>query len=72
VWQIQIAASKVTLTEAFLQKKFNVKEPIATHRVNGYYKYTIGQFNSENEARAALKNYKTSSGNTGAFIVSYE
>lgn len=72
VWQIQIAASKVTLTDAFLQKKFNVKEPIATHRVNGYYKYTIGQFNSENEARAALKNYKTSSGNAGAFIVSYE
>ena len=71
-WQIQIAASKVSLSDSYLKNKFNINEIISTYRVNGYYKYTVKSFKNENEARAALINYKSQSGNTGAFVVSYE
>ncbi len=71
-WQIQIAAAKVNLSDEFLRNEFKLTEKIKIYRVNGYNKYTIGNYNSENEARAALKNYKADSGNTSAFVVSYE
>jgi hypothetical protein len=71
-WQIQVAAAKVSLSDAFLRNKFKVTETIKIYKVNGYNKYTIGNYNSENEARAALKNYKVDSGNSSAFVVSYE
>ncbi|MBN2237557.1 MAG: SPOR domain-containing protein [Bacteroidales bacterium] len=72
VWQVQFAASKVSLTDNYLKNKFNISETITTHRVDGYYKYTIGEYTNQSEARAALKNYKAQSGNEGAFVVSYE
>lgn len=72
VWQIQIAASKVSLSNQFLSEKFKVNEPIANYQVDGYIKYTIGNFKSLAAAKAALNTYKTNSGNSGAFLVSYE
>ncbi|RLD39411.1 MAG: hypothetical protein DRI74_00840 [Bacteroidetes bacterium] len=72
VWQIQFAAAKVNLSDEFLKNKFKIIETINVYKVNGYNKYTIGSYNNENEARAALKDYKAESGNTSAFIVSYE
>ncbi len=71
-WQIQIAASKTNMTTQNLNTKFKINEPIRTHRLNGYYKYTFGNYKSENEARDALRNYKAQTGNTEAFVVSYE
>lgn len=71
-WQIQIAASRVSLSEKYLENRFNIKEPINMYRVNGYYKYTIGNFKSEYEAKAALSKYKLRPNNLGAFLVSYE
>lgn len=71
-WQIQIAAAKVNLSETYLKDKFKVAETIRTYKINGYNKYTIGNYKTENEARAALKNYKAESGNTSAYVVSYE
>ena len=71
-WQIQFAASKVSLSNTYLKNKFNITESISTYKVNGYNKYTVGNYNNENEARAALKIFKEDSGNTSAFIVSYE
>lgn len=71
-WQIQFAAAKVNLSDKYLQDKFKVTELITLFKVNGYNKYTFGTYTNENEARAALKNYKAQSGNTSAFIVSYE
>lgn len=71
-WQIQVAASKTSLTDAYLKSKFEVNEPISVYQINGYYKYTIGNYTSENEARTSLKNYKLQTGNAGAFLVSYE
>lgn len=71
-WQIQFAAAKVSLSDSYLKDKFNITESISTYKVNGYNKYTVGNYNTENEARAALKTFKENSGNTSAFIVSYE
>jgi hypothetical protein len=70
--QIQIAASKVPLSDQFLKNKFNTNNPISMYRVNGYYKYTIGNYTTENKANDALIKYKLSSGNSGAFLVNYK
>ena len=70
-WQIQIAASKGSLTENYLKSSLKVNEPTSMHRINGYYKYTFGNYKSEYEAKVALNKYKAQSGNRGAFIVSY-
>ncbi len=71
-FQIQVAASRSSMTDQAVKNKFRINEPISTHRINGYYKYTFGKFNNDFEAKKALENYKSRSGNTGAFIVSYE
>ncbi len=71
-WQIQFAAAKVNLSEKYLKNKFKVIDPIHIFKVNEYNKYTIGSYSTESAARAALKDYKSQSGNTSAFIVSYE
>ncbi|MDA3906163.1 MAG: hypothetical protein PF484_08830 [Bacteroidales bacterium] len=70
-WQIQIAAAKSILTEQYLKNTLKVNEPISTHRIGGYYKYTFGNYKNEYEAKVALGNYKSQSGNAGAFIVKY-
>lgn len=70
--QIQIAASKIPLSDQFLKRKFNINNPISMYRVNGYYKYTIGNYTTENKAKEALIKYKLKSGNSGAFLVNYE
>lgn len=71
-WQIQVAASKSGISEQYLRNTLKVNESTVMHRINGYYKYTFGNYKSENEAKQALSIYKAQSGNTGAFIVSYE
>lgn len=68
-YRIQIAASKVPLKENILQK-FKA-EDIREIKINEYYKYTIGNFQNETEAMSGLEEYKNTSGNTGAFIVTY-
>ena len=68
-YRIQVAASKVKLSDKFL-KRFKAEE-IREIRINDYYKYTIGNYQNENEAQVGLDNYKSTSGNTGAFIVRY-
>lgn len=69
LFRIQIAASKVQLKESRLQefKAENIREILK----DGYYKYTIGSYQSEKEALSELKTYKSNSGNSGAFIVTY-
>lgn len=71
-WQIEILSSKDSLTEEYLKDKFRVEESVKTYVIDGYNVYTIGNYQSKDEARAALNNYKTQSGNQDAFIVSYE
>ncbi len=69
VYRIQVAASKVKLSDSKLVKfkADNIREIV----INGYYKYTIGNYSSEDDASQALDRYKSESGNTGAFIVTY-
>jgi len=69
IYRIQIAASKKKLSQKVLDqfKATNIREI----NIDGYYKYTIGNYESEKEAKAALKSYKTESGRVGAFVVTY-
>ena len=70
VYRIQIAASKVMLNDEFLSR-FNTEAEIREVKIDGYYKYTIGNYSKMNIANKALSDYKSNSGNTGAFIVTY-
>ena len=69
IYRIQIAASKVKLKDEIL-KSFKA-ENIREIKINDYYKYTIGNFKNRKEASEGLKEYKASSGNTAAFLVTY-
>lgn len=70
VFRIQIAASKVRLNNEFL-KRFNAETEIREIKIDGYYKYTIGNYSDMEEANEELTNYRNNSGNPGAFIVTY-
>lgn len=69
VYRIQIASSKVHLSDSYLAmfKAENIREV----SINGYYKYTIGEYKTEEEAEKQRGIYHKNSGNTGAFIVRY-
>lgn len=69
VYRIQIASSKVHLSSKILDtfKAENIREV----SVNGYYKYTIGTYQTVEEAERQRQIYHKNSGNTGAFIVTY-
>ena len=69
-YRIQIAASKVKLSEDFLER-FNTDADIREIIVDGYYKYTIGNYQSLKEAKEALRLYHENSSNTGSFLVTY-
>jgi len=70
VYRIQIAASKVKLSDAFLSR-FKAGVEIREVKIDAYYKYTIGSFSNMDVAEEELISYKIKSGNTGAFIVTY-
>lgn len=69
VYRIQIASSKVRLTQPYLTrfKADHIREVM----IKGYYKYTIGAYRTLEETESQMKVYHKSSGNTGAFIVTY-
>lgn len=69
-YRIQIAASKVKLSDDFLSR-FKTEDEIREIQLNGYYKYTIGNYSNMSAANKGLADYKKSSENTGAFIVTY-
>lgn len=70
IYRIQIAASKVKLSDSILEK-FKAETEIREIKINAYYKYTIGSFSNMEAAESELAEYKIRSGNTGAFIVTY-
>jgi hypothetical protein len=69
IYRIQVAASKVKLKDEILES-FKA-EDIREIKINDYYKYTIGNYKNRKEASKGLKEYKASSGNTAAFLVTY-
>ena len=69
VYRIQIASSKVQLSSEFL-KRFNADD-IRETKVNDYYKYTIGHYKNKKDALGGLEDYRSSSDNAGAFLVTY-
>jgi len=50
IYRIQIAASKTPLSEDELNDLFNLNQSINIEKINGWYKYSIGNFTSLNEA----------------------
>lgn len=69
IYRIQIAASRVKLRDSVLEK-FKV-EDIREIQIDGYYKYTIGSYQTQKEAINRMKEYNANSFSSGAFIVTY-
>ncbi|GEM_PF-6967483 len=68
VFRIQIAASRLPVTETTVSKLQNVNQPINIIKSNGWYKYTIGNFTSYEEAQK----FKTENNLSQTFIVKYQ
>lgn len=71
VFMVQVAASKKPLSKEFLESKYGISQPIYMDYVDGWYKYTIGQFQDFEQAnqfkrKLRKKNVK------GAFVISYK
>jgi len=66
-YKIQIFASKVKMSNQFLQNAYKGKEKLDENLENGWYKYTIGNYKSYKEAKTARDHL----GIETAFIVAY-
>jgi uncharacterized protein YbjQ (UPF0145 family) len=67
IYRVQIAASKVPVSIPELQKIYPSNGTIHTSIENGWYKYSVGMFNSYREA----KKFKINIGVKDAFVVAY-
>ncbi|MCF6241846.1 MAG: hypothetical protein L3J74_10945 [Bacteroidales bacterium] len=67
IYRVQIAASKVPVSMKELQKIYPANSPIHTSIENGWYKYSVGLFNTYREAQK----FKINIGVKDAFVVAY-
>lgn len=70
-YSVQILASKKRSTE-FIKKKLQIEgQPVVEKKYYRWYKYTIGNYNTYNEARKMRDNIRTKK-YKDAFVVAYE
>ncbi|MCK5535331.1 MAG: SPOR domain-containing protein [Bacteroidales bacterium] len=67
-YKIQIAASKTPLALSHLKSIYNYNLPYNNEKENGYYKYSVGQFESYENADA----FKIKMNLPAAFIIAYK
>jgi len=65
VYKIQIAADKKPISQGALQKIYSSDKKVEISEKDGWFKYSIGNFNSFDEAEA----FKDQLGNENAFVV---
>ncbi len=68
IYRVQIAASKLPVSITQLQKIYSANTPIYTSIENGWYKYSVGMFNTYSEA----KKFKINIGVKDAFVIAYK
>ncbi len=71
VYMVQVAASKKPLSKEFLESKYGIAQPIYMDYVDGWYKYTIGQFQDFEQANRFKRKLRKGNVN-GAFVISYK
>jgi len=69
IYRIQVAASKKKLSAESL--KVYGDEDIREVKIGVYYKYTIRKYSNKDAAKGGLDTYRSKSGNTNAFLVTY-
>ncbi len=52
VYRVQFAASKTFIQPSYFHKKFNLEDSVNYFEKDGYYKYYVGDFDTEGEALA--------------------
>ena len=67
-FEIQIAASKKAISGWTLKKIYKGKEQVKQRKYDGWYKYSIGNFSSYQEAKSNVRSTKV----RGAFVVAYK
>lgn len=68
IFRVQIAADRTPLSQSTLRKIYYGQHNVAMIEESGWYKYSIGDFTSYNEANR----FRNSSGVGDAFIVAYK
>jgi len=67
-FHVQIAAAKKPLSKWTIKRFYKGKKQVTTKHYDVWYKYSIGEFNSYDEAKAFLKTIRV----RGAFVVAYQ
>ncbi|MBN1182259.1 MAG: OmpA family protein [Bacteroidales bacterium] len=68
IYRVQICAARKPVSEQSLKKKYNGDRPIYTFEEEGYYKYSIGDFDTYYDAKIVMKESKVQD----AFIAAYD
>jgi len=58
IYAVQIAASKVFIDPKFFKQKFKLTEEVVYFQKDGWYKYIIGSYKTEQEAKKKLTSLK--------------
>lgn len=67
IYRVQIAANKSELTQKALSKMYYGNKNVEMLNENGWFKYSVGDFSSYEEAN----NFRKQSGMSNAFVVAY-
>jgi len=67
IFAVQIQASKVFIAPETFRNRFGLAEEVRYFKKDGWYKYVVGRYNTENDA----KNLLNKLANRGFFITSY-
>jgi len=71
-YRIQIFSSKTGQhTPASLKAHFKLSQPVTEEYSEGYHRYYVGEFESEEEAKQFVKSLRMKPGLSGAFVVKY-
>lgn len=68
VYRVQIAANKRRIVKEILQELYSVTTAIKEENIDGWYKYTVGDFATKEDADI----FRLSCGVSGAFVLKYE
>ncbi len=67
-FQVQIAASKVKLSQAKISTFYKAVKEVVEKNIDGWYKYSVGSYKTYDEAKKMVPRVKVK----GAFVVAYD
>lgn len=71
-YKVQVMASKTPVDISYIQKRFNINEPIREDYDGVWYRYSVGSFKEYQKARESANKLNTVNKVEGAFVVGFK